>query len=34
MLRGDREAANKEWGDAAANYENAILYSKGFPRLM
>ena len=31
VLRGDREAANKEWGDAAANYENAILYSKGLP---
>jgi tetratricopeptide (TPR) repeat protein len=31
VLRGDREAANKQWGDAAANYENAILYSKGLP---
>ena len=31
VLRGDREAAKKEWGDAAANYENAILYSKGLP---
>ncbi len=31
VLRGDREAANKAWGDAAANYENAILYSKGLP---
>lgn len=31
VLRGDRKAAEKEWGDAAANYENAILYSKGLP---
>lgn len=31
VLRGDRKAAVKEWGDAAANYENAILYSKGLP---
>ncbi len=31
VLRGDRKAAEKEWGDAAGNYENAILYSKGLP---
>ncbi len=31
VLRGDRKASEKEWGDAAANYENAILYSKGLP---
>lgn len=31
MLRGDREAANREWGTAASNYENAILYSKDLP---
>lgn len=31
VLRGDRNAAEKQWGDAAANYENAILYSKGLP---
>ncbi len=31
VLRGDRKAAVKEWGDAAGNYENAILYSKGLP---
>ncbi len=31
VLRGDREAAKKEWGAAAQNYENAILYSKGLP---
>ena len=31
VLRGDRKAAEKAWGDAAGNYENAILYSKGLP---
>ncbi|MDE7397717.1 MAG: hypothetical protein K2M98_08330, partial [Muribaculum sp.] len=31
VLRGDREAAKKEWGAAAGNYENAILYSAGLP---
>ena len=31
VLRGDMKAAEKEWGDAAGNYENAILYSKGLP---
>ncbi len=31
VLRGDREAANQEWGAAAGNYENAILYSAGLP---
>lgn len=31
VLRGDRQAALKEWGNAAGNYENAILYSKGLP---
>ena len=31
VLRGDREAANKEWGDAAANAEPASLYAQGLP---
>lgn len=31
VLRGDRDAAKKEWGEAAGKYENAILYSKGLP---
>ncbi len=31
LLRGDRKAAEEGWGDAAANYENAILYSKEQP---
>jgi len=31
ILRGDRKAAEEAWGDAAANYENAILYSKEQP---
>lgn len=31
ILRGDRKAAEKAWGDAASNYENAILYSKEEP---
>lgn len=31
ILRGDRKAAEQAWGDAASNYENAILYSKEQP---
>ncbi len=31
ILRGDRKAAEEAWGDAASNYENAILYSKNLP---
>lgn len=31
ILRGDRKAAEQAWGDAASNYENAILYSKEEP---
>ena len=31
MLRGDRAALNKDWGEVNANYDNAILYSKTMP---
>ncbi|MCM1021872.1 MAG: tetratricopeptide repeat protein [Muribaculum sp.] len=31
MLRGDRAALKKEWGEVNANYDNAILYSKTLP---
>lgn len=31
MLRGDRAALDKAWGEVNANYDNAILYSKTMP---